>query len=308
MDPLYFLIEGILKAGNLIKARFRSHSNETPVSVNSANSTNIIKNIESEGDINIFIITVSEGENKRSETAIDDIIERAGNVVDNHKGSIIFDDDVYAYLKAPQFTENQVTILKRAKKVGWNDEKILALRFAFKVMNLEDAKQCKDALRTFNSMLKSRRSLLLKRMYNFARSGLLDEFMLKSIFSSAEYDDDAMNKKLDYFPEAIFVNVNLDVYSLESDLVRRAHEMVRMVRIYARGKSNIAAIKNCLDVYKTKYLEMSSTVYIKTNEETYEIGCTPGYTVTLQLFQINEDLERIIAHRERAKKRDETIK
>jgi hypothetical protein len=102
-----------------------------------------------------------------------DTIETIGKVIDAHAGSIIFDYDVYVFLKAPPFTSKQAGFLERAKKLGWNNEKILAMRFAFKVINLEDAKKCKEALEIFESMLKSRKSLLLKRMYNFTRLGLI---------------------------------------------------------------------------------------------------------------------------------------
>ena len=111
-----------------------------------------------------------------------------------------------------------------------------------------------------------------------------------------------MDKKLEYFPEAIFVNVFTDAYSLDSELVRRAKDMVRCVKIYARGKSNINAVRDCIKIYKDKHLETSPTLYLQTKEEMYELGCTPAVTITMELFGINEDLERIMAHREMLKK------
>jgi hypothetical protein len=128
--------------------------------------------------------------------------------------------------------------------------------------------------------------------------------MLKSIFGGFDYSDAAMDKKLAYFPDAIFVNEYMDVNTLESDLVRRANERVCKVRIYARGNSNIAALQDCLEVYREKHIKSSSIIYLVTHKETYEIGCTPGETTTLELVAINEDLERIMAHRE---KRKETV-
>ncbi|MDG7000461.1 MAG: hypothetical protein JRN15_15305 [Nitrososphaerota archaeon] len=279
----------------------QSDSDKKSISLNSSNFSGIIGNIKSKGPITINIFAETSM-SSQDDQVIDDIIEKAGKIVDAHESSIVFDEDISAYFTAPSFTSGQMRYLKHAAKLEWNKEKINALRLSFKIINLEDAKLCKEASSIFQSMLRSRKSSLLRRMYNFARSGHIDEFMAKSLFSPLQYNDSAMDKLLDYFPSAIWINIFTDLEIIESELLRRTTERVRNVRLYARGAPNIIALKDYVEAYTMKHIQSDATIYLESSNDDYTIGCTRGATITLELVQINEDLERIMAHKEREKK------
>ncbi|MCL5253374.1 MAG: hypothetical protein M1351_04705 [Candidatus Thermoplasmatota archaeon] len=302
MGPLLnIFIEGLIKAGKWLRIQLKIDKDKKPITLNSSNSNEILTgsmSVKGNNNTIIVIVSNSEGSSPRSEEAMRSAIKAAGDVVDGHEGNIIFEDDIPVYLDAPPFTEEQRLKLNQARKLGWSKEKRNALRFAFKLINLEDTKRCNEASEIFKSMMKSRKSELLRRMYNFSRSGYIDEFMTKAIFSPIDYNDSNMDKLLSYFPDAIWINSLTDFTSLEVELVRRAREGVKKLNVFARGKSNMNYLRDCIDTYLSDHLGTDSVVYVEEGSKDYTIGCTPGSIIKLTLVQLNEDIQRIIHRKE----------
>lgn len=302
MGPLLFsFLKGLIEEfGRWIGIRVGVEKDQKPIILNSSNYNSVLNNLKIKGDNNTVTVIITKPENpsQKSVEAMEHAMSLVGEVVDGHEGSIVFDDDVSSYLDAPIFTDEQQVMIVQTRKLGWSREKRNALRFAFKVINLEDAKKCKEALGLFNSMMRSRMSELLRRMYNFTRSGYISEFTIKGIFSPGDYSDEKMDTLLEYFPGAIWLNVFTDFNTLECELVRRANEGVQKISVYARGKSNMNLLRNYIDIYQSDHLGKDPVVYVMTTNKDYTVGCTPASVVILELVRLNEDVERIVARRQ----------
>jgi len=231
-------------------------------------------------NINILPEQIPEESNSRKKELLKDIEKE----VDKKKGALNFKKDNKFLTKhlSPQKKE----LVKNIKKVlKWDEEKISALFYALRICDLEDDQRCSGAQELYNKINKSKKKDLIKKMYNFARSGYLEGFLFKHIFEPLKFTNEDMDELLKFFPEAIWINEDMIPYNVILELKKRLELKINNVIIYARGNNNIATLHNALILLENEWKNITSPTksYMISNHEKYMICTTNAEKVALEL-------------------------
>jgi len=251
---------------------------------------NILKNQKLIGDnvtqnINIVNINIppeqiSEESNSRKKELLKDIEKE----VDKKNVALNFKKENKFLTKnlSPQKKE----LLKNIKKVlKWDEEKISALLYALRICDLEDNQRCSEAQELYNKINKSKKKDLIKKMYNFARSGYLEGFLFKHIFEPLKFTNEDMGELLKFFPEAIWINEDMTPSDVILELRKRLKLKINNVIIYARGNNNIDTLHKALILLENEWKNITSPTksYMISNHEKYMICTTNAEKVALEL-------------------------
>jgi len=231
-------------------------------------------------NINILPEQIPEESNSRKKELLKDIEKE----VDKKKGALNFKKENKFLTKnlSPQKKE----LLKNIKKVlKWDEEKISALLYALRICDLEDDQRCSEAQELYNKINKSKKKDLIKKMYNFARSGYLEGFLFKHIFEPLKFTNEDMDELLKFFPEAIWINEDMIPYNVILELRKRLELKINNVIIYARGNNNIATLHNALILLENEWKNITSPTksYMISNHEKYMICTANAEKVALEL-------------------------
>ncbi|PYB68288.1 hypothetical protein DMB44_04385 [Thermoplasma sp. Kam2015] len=218
--------------------------------------------------------------------AAQDMFTALKDDIENHQEIGLQFDPSLSIVTSQKLIPTQRNKIELFKKVGWKPDKLASIKIAFKIINLEDSAQYEEAESLMKSAFNGRKKSMNKKFYNLARSGYLEGFAMQLMISSELHSDEAITKILDYFPEAIFIDDDMDALKFIQELQRREQGSVRRVSVYARGENHITGLNYFYDQYLKYYLKKGAegiNLYILTSREEYKIGASNAVRIELEL-------------------------
>lgn len=281
MEPVFLLttLKKIFDKGvNWIKIYLRSKSHENAVEINRGNIVKFGKAIESDPNINQTVININFNVQDPTYDChfVNEILGKIGKEIDKHGPyGLTFSDEPYLS-RSSRLDEVQISKLKHFKSLNWPKIVLDRLALSYRIMNLEDEGDVDGTTKLRNRAFNSRYGSEVRKLYNLARAGYMDEFFINSLISPIEYKDNRIMSMLKDFPRAIFVDVesvNMDIYA---ELSEREKRNIPEVTMYARGPK-IAIMDDGYYYYianKIQYHDKQSTVkfYNIEREVKYKIG------------------------------------
>jgi hypothetical protein len=282
-----------------LKAYFSDEKGQTM----DASSENIQKygNIRAKGDVNIKNINVNIMVDPTSPEYSSDqfrnFLGETSKEISSHSGLALGLDEGFAQgvesRSSLPLTEDQKTQIKKFTDAGWNLDKINSIILAYRIINAEDAGKISEAKQLMDSAFKGRKRALNRKMYNLARSGYLQDFVLDLFLSGKYKGDEAISKTLEYFPDAIFLDVLFMEDNLIGELQRREKEKVNKVSVYARSTRRIEImdqgykkyLKNKIDA-ATHSSDKTISIYKIKKKTSYKLGDNDGETLLLELDEV----------------------
>ncbi len=262
---------------------------------NNVNQTNI--------NIKKVIININESDPNFDPEKAKKIAESLGEGVEKHEGYGISLDDGVSVLRSIGLTDIQKDSLKTFKKVGWPNQILAPLSIAYKIIDLEDKGDYKNAQTLMNEAFGGRSGPYVRKLYNLARAGYIEGFVLDAIMSPISYGGIWISKTLEYFPEAIFVDENSTPSNIVDELLKREAIKIQKVTLFSRG-NKIETLNQGYSYYidkrfKTADLPESTPffVYIICEEENYSIAWSKAKRMVVKLEAVrNVSLESLRKH------------
>jgi hypothetical protein len=233
-----------------------------------ATSQNLIKygKMKAEGNISVtnfnLNVVVDPKSRSYSKDQLKEILSEVSKQISGHSGLAIELDKAVEEVSKFEITDIQRNQVKMFVKAGWSKDKINSIKTAFRIINLEDGNKFVEANQLMESAFNGRKHHLNRKLYNLARAGYLESFSLDLLFSPTMRSDKAISDILEYFPAAIFLDVDFLAEDMVEELIKRGLEKVPRVSIFARSKMRI------------KVMEEGYTQYLK--KETEDMGENPS--------------------------------
>lgn len=292
MEPTLLLItlKKILdKTASWIKILVSNKKNGKTVEINNGNIVEFGKVIKSSSNINQTVINININTNDPSynRNFVKEILGDIGQEIDKHGPyGLTFGDETYLS-RSSSLNETQISTLKHFKDLNWPKVVLDRLALSYRIINLEDKGDVDGTAKLRRRAFESRYGSEVRKLYNLARAGYMEEFFVNSIVSPIEYKDNRIIGILKDFPRAIFVDegsVNMDIYA---ELSEREQRNIPEVTMYARGL-RIATMDDGYYYYianKIQYQNKQSTVkfYNIDREEKYKIGMSNAKKTVLFL-------------------------
>jgi len=240
-------------------------------------------------NIGNLTININKGAQDFKQEDLDTVLASAADDIKNKRGIGLAFDPSLSIATGQSLTTMQRNQIKLFKQANWGADKIASIRIAFKIINLEDTAKYEEASKLMESAFNGRKRVMNKKLYNLARAGYLEGFAFQLMFSNELHSDGAINKKLEYFPEAIFIDDGMDVPKFIQELQRREREGVNRVAVYARGDNHIKNFDYFYDQYTTSTLKKGAEgvrFYILTSRENYKIGANDAVRIQLELIPV----------------------
>ena len=252
---------------------------------NSPSKTINIRNLNIEN----YTININKEAQDFNQKDLDAVLASAADDIKNHKGIGLEFDPSLSIATKQNLTSTQRNQIKLFKQEKWGTDKIVSIRIAFKIINLEDTAQYEEASKLMESAFNGRKKVMNKKLYNLARAGYLEGFAMQLMFSSELHSDESINKKLEYFPEAIFIDDGMDALKFIQELQRRDHDGISRVAVYARGGNHIGIFDYFYDQYMSSTLKKGTEgvrFYIIASRENYKIGANDAVRTELELMSV----------------------
>ncbi len=234
--------------------------------IKEASPESIVKfgKLKAAGDVSIINVNLNvkfePGPNGTSKADKDEILAELAKLISTHKVALGLEDDfetTFEHTSRTPLTDTQSEQLKLFKKAGWSSDKINSVQTAFRLINLEDSGKFKIANIVKKSAFSGRKEVLNRKLYNLARSGYTDRFAMDLMFSPLSWTDIKMNKILEHFPDAVFVDGNFIAQDMVGELLGREKEEISHVTLYARGETRIRLMEEGYNQYMTWKVEQA---------------------------------------------------
>jgi len=241
--------------------------------------------------LNIYI---NKNDDNYSRESQNDCVGEVGLGIERHEGYGITFDQGVSVIRNTTLSKQQNEIIKMFKKLGWSEDILKALAIAYKIMILEDQGKHDKAKGLMEEAFRSKQGSNIRKMYNLARSGYIDGFVMGALFSPASYGPKWVLDTLNYFPEAIFVDENSSKIEIVEELRKRHLKAIPKVSLFARGKK-IETLMNGYSMYLDKSFNSSEDrkgspfqIYLIEEKEDYKIGWSEAKRLVLKLQYVRE--------------------
>lgn len=251
--------------------------------VNYYNSSEVTNINNLEGNIIININQSSPGYNDMDAR---ELLSRISESIKNHEGTGLSIDNSIAIATKENLTQIQKNQIKLFKEANWSKEKIASIKIAYKVINLEDNAAYEDATSLMASAFNGPKRIMNRKFYNLARAGYLEGFSIRLLYGRELWSDEAIERVLEYFSDAIFIDFGMDTSKFILELEKREKENVRRVSIYARGNDHISDLSYFYEQYlrtKSQKVPERDTFYSIVLRQRYKIGSNEAVRVDLVL-------------------------
>ncbi len=242
---IYLLVDKLKTGGNWLKAYLKDNEGETK-EISSENISKI-QSVSSGRDTNInnyFLnIVIDKDSSNYSGDQVGEILKQASKDVSSHSGIAIGFDRGMTIARQTKLDQRQTNHIKLFRNAGWSKDKIMSIRTAYKIINLEDSGSYEKANQLMESAFNGTKREQNRKLYNLARSGYLEGFAFNIMMSAEMHSDKAISKVLDYFPEAIFMDLDFSANDMIMELEERLKNGIHRVSVFARGLKRIEVME-----------------------------------------------------------------
>ncbi len=168
------------------------------------------------------------------------------------------------------------------------------MAIAFKIINLEDNGKYDNAKTLMQEALNGKFGQTIRKLYNLARAGYIDGFVMDAYFSPTSYGLKWISETLNYFPNAIFVDDNGTAPGIIEEPYARQTKDIKKVSLFARGKK-IETLMAGYSGYIDKRVGNGESnekppfqIYIISENEDYAIGWSRAKRLVLKLEKVKE--------------------
>ena len=287
----------ITKAYSWLKIYLTDPSNGSTVEITGSNVTQIndaggLNNVVINNQtINIF---VDKNDKTFNGQHLNEFLRDLSSGIDNHEGYGISFDPVVSVIRFTALLEHQKEAIKMFKRSGWPEDVLNALAIAFKIMNLEDNGKYDNAKTLMEAAFNGKYGHNIRKLYNLARAGYIDGFVMDAFFSPASYGSKWISETLNYFPDAVFVDENSSMSEIVEELNARQVKDIKKVSLFARGKkveTLMAGYSGYIDKNVRSHENkerLPFNIYIISENEDYKIGWSIAKRLVLKLETVRE--------------------
>jgi hypothetical protein len=288
----------ITRVYSWLKITLTDADNGNTIEINGDNVTQITDF----GDLNNIVINnnkivniiLNEKDPTFNRHIFNELLENLGSGIDNHEGYGISFDNGVSVIRFTKLLEPQKEAIKIFKRAGWPEDLLNALSIAFKIINLEDNGKYDNAKTLMNGALNGKFGQNIRKLYNLARAGYIDGFVMDTYFSPASYGAKWILETLNYFPNAIFVDDNSSMSEIIEALSMRQVKEIKKVSLFARGRK-IETLMAGYSGYIDKNVGNRENkerppfhIYIISENEDYTIGWSRAKRLVLKLETVRE--------------------
>ncbi len=286
-----FLWEWLLSLINKFKdfVRVSFENPDTGEKNTNINKLKVDGNFNQNVNINVYIDSKNPSFTEKNKKELYSELEKG---IEEKKAGIILKKEARS-LTQPLSNEKRVLLNIVKRELKWSRDKITALRYALRICDLEEKQLCEEAQKLYYLMNKSKNRNLIRKMYNFTKSGYLQTFPIKHQITPLDYTNEHMDELLVFFGEAIWVSEEYSAQDVINELDNRLRKNIKNVTIYARGKDNISTLHSALELLEKRWesiTKSTKTYMIKNGPEKYNICNTNAervefYIVTLTSYK-----------------------